>query len=174
MKLTEVLTQEANGMYAATEKLIKMVEPSEMSWKPSSGKNWMTTAQLLRHCADACGAPIKGFVSGDWGLPAGMKMEDISPEDMLPPAEKLASVATVDEALKILAEDRKTALKYIGEAGEETLLSKKSAAPWGGPEVTLYQHLSSMIQHLGQHKAQLYYYLKLMGKDVNTTHLWGM
>jgi hypothetical protein len=31
-----------------------------------------------------------------------------------------------------------------------------------------------MIQHLAQHKGQLFYYLKLQGKPVNTAHLWGM
>jgi hypothetical protein len=28
--------------------------------------------------------------------------------------------------------------------------------------------------HLAQHKGQLFYYLKLQGKPVNTTDLWGM
>ena len=31
-----------------------------------------------------------------------------------------------------------------------------------------------MAEHLAQHKAQLFYYLKLQGKDVNTMHLYGM
>jgi hypothetical protein len=30
------------------------------------------------------------------------------------------------------------------------------------------------IHHLQQHKGQLFYYLKLQGKPVNTEHLWGM
>ena len=30
-----------------------------------------------------------------------------------------------------------------------------------------------MIAHLAQHKGQLFYYLKLMGKDVKTDDLWG-
>jgi hypothetical protein len=31
-----------------------------------------------------------------------------------------------------------------------------------------------MIGHLAQHKAQLFYYLKLQGKPVHTGHLYGM
>ena len=31
-----------------------------------------------------------------------------------------------------------------------------------------------MVGHLANHKAQLFYYLKLLGKDVNTMHLYGM
>jgi len=30
-----------------------------------------------------------------------------------------------------------------------------------------------MIQHLDRHKVQLFYYLKLQGKPVNTADLWG-
>jgi hypothetical protein len=31
-----------------------------------------------------------------------------------------------------------------------------------------------MVEHLAQHKGQLFYYFKLQGKPVNTGHLWGM
>lgn len=174
MTLTEILTLEANGMYATAERLMRLVQPDELSWKPATGKNWMTMAQLLRHCAEGCGAPIKGFVTGDWGMPEGMKAEEMSADEMLPPAEKMAAVQSVEEALRIMGDDRKTALKYIAEAGETNLLTRKVQAPWGGPEMPLFQQLHSMIYHLGQHKGQLFYYLKLMGKNVNTADLWGM
>ncbi len=174
MTLTDVLRQETNGMYAATENLIRMVDPDQLGWKPATGKNWMTTGQLVQHCTNACGMAIKGFVSGDWGMPEGMKMEDLPPDQMLPPAEKMPAAASIDAALKELAADKAVALEYIAKAGEPNLLTKKMAAPWGGPEVTLFQHLMSMIHHLGQHKGQLFYYLKLQGKDVNTMQLWGM
>jgi uncharacterized damage-inducible protein DinB len=38
---------------------------------------------------------------------------------------------------------------------------------------SLFEHLLRMIAHLAQHKGQLFYYLKLMGKEVNTSDLWG-
>jgi hypothetical protein len=174
MNLTEVLEQEAAGMYAATEKMFRLVDKDKLAWKPPTGHNWMTTAQLVQHCTNACGATIKGFVSGDWGLPPDTKMEDLPPDEMLPPAERLPAATSVEAALKELAADKVIALEYIKKAGEANLLGKKMAAPWGGPEVTLFQHLMTMIHHLGQHKGQLFYYLKLQGKDVNTMHLWGM
>jgi hypothetical protein len=31
-----------------------------------------------------------------------------------------------------------------------------------------------MIDHLGQHKGQLFYYLKLRGQNVNTADLYGV
>jgi uncharacterized damage-inducible protein DinB len=46
-------------------------------------------------------------------------------------------------------------------------------APWGGPGASLFQHLLHMVAHLAQHKGQLFYYLKLMGKDLKTGDLWG-
>jgi uncharacterized damage-inducible protein DinB len=174
MTLTELLKQEAEAMYAVTEGLFRLVRPEDLAWKPPTGKNWMTVGQVVRHCTDACGAAIKGFVSGDWGLPEGMSFENLTPDQMLPPAEALPAVESIEEALRLLAEDRKTALRYLSEAGEENLLTRRLAAPWGGPEQTLFQHLDHMIGHLGQHKGQLFYYLKLMDRDVNTGHLWGI
>jgi len=38
----------------------------------------------------------------------------------------------------------------------------------------LGQRLLQMAYHLGSHKAQLFYYLKLQGVPVHTGHLWGM
>lgn len=174
MTLTDVLTQDAESMYAATEALFRQVDPKQLDWKPATGRNWMTTAQLLQHCSDACGSNIKGFVTGDWGLPEGMSFEDMPADQALPSAETMPAAESVEAALAALAEDKAAAMKYLSEAGEENLLARRFAAPWGGPERTLFQHLHWMIDHLAQHKGQLFYYLKLQGKDVNTGHLWGM
>jgi hypothetical protein len=170
MKLSEILKQDAEGVYRATEGLFKMVD--DLEWKPATGKNWMTTGQLLMHCTDACGANVRGFVTGEWGMPADTPQGDTPPESMLPSAEKMPALRSVDEALKRLAEDNALAMKMFGQAGEDRLANERSSAPWGGPERTLFQHCNEMIWHLGQHKGQLFYYLKLQGKDVNTMHLW--
>ena len=134
----------------------------------------MTVGQLIKHITNACGAGCKGFVSGDWGLPEGQKLEDLSPEEHLPPAEKLPTVESVDEAMHLLAEDKAVALQMIDKAGEDDLASKEMAAPWApGKLMPLGPHLFQMIQHLDRHKSQLFYYLKLQGKSVNTADLWG-
>lgn len=170
--LTDILKQDAENMYAATASLIQMVDTDKLGWKPPSGKNWMTTGQLIKHCTNACGSTIKGFVTDDWGVPPE-QLAEIPPEEMLTPAEKMPSAENIEETLAELDTDKDVAMKYIEQAGEDNLLNKKLAAPWGGPEKTLFQHLNEMIWHLGQHKAQLFYYLKMQGKDVNTMHLWG-
>jgi hypothetical protein len=174
MTLTDVLLHEAEETYVITEKLFRRVVDGDLSWRPATGRNWMTVGQLLMHCASfGCGKAIRGFVKGDWGLPEGTRLEDLRAEHHVPPVAALPSVESVEQALQLLARDRDIALGCIAEAKEAELLTKVLAAPWGGHEVSLFQHLLQMIAHLGQHKGQLFYYLKLIGKDVNTSDLWG-
>jgi len=171
---TQLLKIEIETTYTVTARLLDKVDPDSLEWKPESGVNWMSVGQLVKHISNACGAPCQGFVTGDWGLPAGRKPEDLSPEEMLPPAEKMPSVESVDEARKLLAEDKSVSLQMIGQAGEHDLASRMIAAPWApGSPFPLGLHLLRMVQHLDHHKSQLFYYLKLQGKPVNTADLWG-
>jgi hypothetical protein len=166
---TELLKGEVEQTYGAAEGLVRMVGKGDLGWKPKDGANWMTTGQLLDHITSACGACCRGFVTGDWGMPA-----DASPEEMLPPVEKLKSVKSVDEALEGLAKDKKTALEMIDRAGEAALATQEVAAPWDPTPRPLGRQFLHMVGHLGQHKGQLFYYLKLQGKPVHTGHLYGM
>jgi uncharacterized damage-inducible protein DinB len=170
----QILIEEAEATYTITEKLFHRVADNELSWKPITGKNWMTVGQLLMHCANfGCGKAIQGFVKGDWGLAEGAEPEDLDAMQHVPPAATLPSVESVGQALELLANDRSLALRCIGEVEEAELLAKRFTAPWGGSEMSLFQHLSLMIAHLAQHKGQLFYYLKLMEKDLTTSDLWG-
>ena len=174
MNWTQLLKNEIESTYTTTLRLLDRVSPDSLDWKPESGANWMTVGQLLKHISNACGGGCKGFISGDWGLPAGVKLEDLSPEEMLPPAEKMPGIESVEKAKMILLEDKAIALQMINQAGEDDLANKEVAAPWNpGVEFTLGWHLLQMVQHLDRHKGQLFYYLKLQGEPVNTTDLWG-
>ncbi len=174
MNWTQLLKTEIEITYSTTAKLIEKVDPATLDWKPSSGDNWMTVGQLLKHLVNSCGAGCRGFVTGDWGLPEGVKLEDIPPEEMLPPAEKLPTVEDFAEVQKQLADDKALTLKMVDQAGELDLAIKQIAAPWApGVKYPLGRHLLQMIQHLDRHKSQLFYYLKLQGVHVNTTDLWG-
>jgi uncharacterized damage-inducible protein DinB len=175
MNWTELLKAAVEQAYPVTDALMAKVRDDELNWKPATGENWMTLGQLLMHLTTSCGTGCRGFVTGDWGMPPGMKLEDLSPEDMLPPAEKLPTIESVAEARRKLAEDKALALQMIDQAGEADLDGRISAAPWDPPgmQKSLGQHLLSMVMHLDSHKAQLFYYLKLMGRPVNTHDLWG-
>ena len=174
MKLKDILLNEAETAYSITENLFALVSNNELLWKPSTGKNWMTLGQLMMHCPNfGCGKAVKGFVKGDWGLPEGKNIEDLNAENHIPPQIELPSVDKVEQAFKLLENDKKLALECIAEVDEAMFLDKTMVAPWGGSELSLFQHLLHMIEHLVQHKGQLFYYLKLMDKNVNTNNLWG-
>ncbi len=174
MNWTALLKAELEATYNTTMSLMDKVDPDSLDWKPPSGGNWMTVGQLLKHITESCGAVCKGLVTGDWGLPPGVKVEDLTPEEMLPPAGKLPTIKSVEEAKKLLSDDKDLALRMIEQAGENDLGNKQIAAPWApGVEYPLGRHLLQMVQHLDRHKAQLFYYLKLQGKPVNTVDLWG-
>lgn len=169
MNWTELLKCEIENTYGATEGLLGLVDDKSLNWKPATGSNWMTTGQLLKHLETACGACCAGFITGEWGMP-----EDAKPEDMLPPASKMAAAKSVAETKKALAADKKVALSMVVEAGEKNLGGKKVGAPWDPTEKLLGEQFLHMIGHLGTHKAQLFYYLKLQGKPVHTGNMYGM
>jgi uncharacterized damage-inducible protein DinB len=159
--------------YLVTDKLMDLVDEDKLDWKPSRENNWMTTGQVLMHITNACGAGMKGFVTGDWGMPEGLDMENMAPEDMLPPAEKFPTAGSVAEAKKLFAQDKQLALEMLASCSEEKLDSEIATAPWDSMEMVLGHRLLQMIMHLASHRSQLFYYLKLQGKPVNTNHLWG-
>lgn len=174
MKWANFLKDEIERTYAVTLKLVDQVDPEALSWKPSTGSNWMTTGQLLQHLTNACGAGFRGFITGDWGLPPGMKIADIPPEEMIPPAEKLPTAESVQAAREKILEDKKIALQMVDETDEMTLALRDMEAPWApGVWQPMAVHLFHLIQHLDRHKSQLFYYLKLQGKPVSTADLWG-
>ena len=174
MNWTELLTNQVELTYAATEGLLEKVDDDMLSWKPGTGENWMTTGQLLLHLTTACGFCFHGFLTGDWTPPEGYDVSDAEEGEMLLPAEKLPTADSVGRVRELLAADKKLALDSITQAGEERLANDKVQAPWEPVERLLGAQFLLMVQHLAQHKGQLFYYLKLQGKPVGTGDLWGM
>jgi uncharacterized damage-inducible protein DinB len=171
MNWTELIKSEIETTYPVTEALIDMVDEADLDWKPAAGSNWMTVGQLLQHLTDSCGAAMRGFVTGDWGMPPE---GEASAEDMMPPAEMLPTIGSIDECKRLLAEDRALALEMLEQCSEEDLSTKQVTAPWNPDNpMGLGYRLLQMVTHLATHKAQLFYYLKLQGKPVHTGHLWG-
>jgi hypothetical protein len=93
---------------------------------------------------------------------------------MLPPAEQLPTVGSLAEAKNMLAEDKKLALAMLDQCSEDDLANKPSPAPWDPEDMPLGRRLMEMVHHLGSHKDQLFFYLKLQGHPVNTHDKWGM
>lgn len=173
MNWTELLRREIESTYRATAGLLDLVDEDMLGWKPATGTNWMTTGQLLHHLPEACGLLCRGFVTGVWPLPEGETPADMEPGDMLPPAEAMATARSVAAVREALEEDKQLALAMVAEAGEENLANQDTHAPWDPEPMKLGQRLLHMVGHLNHHKAQLFYYLKLQGKPVNTWNLYG-
>jgi DinB superfamily len=174
MNWKQLLEAQLEAAFKVAERLVRLLDENDLAWKPSQGNNWMTTGQLLLHMGKSCGVPMKGFATGDWDMPAHSDMNEKKTEKkMPPPAQELKAVSTVDEALKLLAFDKAIAFEALNHCSEDELESKPAPAPWDPTPLNLGLRLLQMIDHLNQHKAQLFYYLKLQGKPVNTFHLYG-
>ncbi|MCP4201687.1 MAG: DinB family protein [bacterium] len=174
MNWTDLLRSHIHLTYAATEGLLDMVDDEMLDWKPATGENWMTTGQLLTHLTTACGFCFRGFLTNDWTPPEGYEIPEPEGGETLLPAEKLPKAESVAKVKELLASDKRLALATIEEAGEKRLAGDTVKAPWEGQERLMGEQFLFMIQHLAQHKGQLFYYLKLQGKPVNTSDLWGM
>ena len=174
MNWHQLLKKEIASAYGSAAGLVRMADDEKIHWKPATGENWMTMGQLLMHITNACGDSFRGFITGDWGLPDGMDPSEMPPEEMLPSAEKLPAVSTTAEAIALLEKDQKLALNLLDTTDEDALAAQNAPAPWDPTAVKLGYRLLQMVGHLNSHKHQLYYYMKLQGKPVNTGHLWGM
>ncbi|MBF0586997.1 DinB family protein [Prosthecochloris sp. N3] len=174
MNWTSLLHREIDALYPCTVRLIDLLDQNDLQWKPSTGTNWMTTAQLLMHLSTACGVPMKDFVTGDSGIPEDLAANQLTFDEMLPPAEHMPAAQSIPEALELLEQDRQMAGDAIDMCSENDLEQRLIPALWDPTPMPLGYRLLQMTGHLNQHKTQLYYYLKLMGKPVNTRTLYGI
>lgn len=170
MNIKQAIRKEFDGAYGATRGLINLIKDSDLSWKPEQGKNWMTVGQLLKHISNSCGWCVQGFISNNWDMSAFAEVAES--DGGLMPADKLPAVGSVQEALSLLKADEELAHRQL-ELADDATWDDHITAPWGISGSRFNQVMDS-IKHLLGHKSQLFYYLKLMGHDVNTHHLWGM
>lgn len=166
----------ANAMareYKAAQGLLGKLNDADLAWKPAAENNWMTAGQLAHHLGDACGMLVVGFITGHWPMPEGWDPENIKPEDMLPPAEKMETVTTVAETQARLAADLEAATAALA-ACDPGRANEPAPAVWDPTPLPLVERLMQGVYHLSSHKDQLFFYLKLMGRPVHTGDLWGM
>ncbi len=177
MNVSELLLRQAEDVYRATDGLAALVEDEHLDWKPETGSNWMTTGQLLSHLQMACGLIAKCFVAGDWsGLGECGEMDESQrdPETGLHPATALPTITSVAAFREALASDRAAFVAAVEAAGEERITTEEGSAPWNPEPRPLGYNLQECLLHVGIHRAQLLYYLKLQGKSVHTGSMWGM
>ena len=164
MGWTEILLREIDDSYKATIGLMKMVDADMLDWRPESAAaeghtGWMTTGELMGHLSSACGWCSERFLKNDW--------------DQNLQGGGATQVESVESAIAAVEADKEVAITTVREYGEERLANEEISAPWGvkGPAGKL---LLDNVNHLNQHKSQLFYYLKIRGKPVHTGDLWGL
>ena len=164
MDWTTLIKSEMEEAYRATDGLMDLVDADKLDWKPEDGQDWMPTSELLRHLTNACGWCCTNFVNDRWAELMSGDGSDAPP----------TTVESVAEAKAELAKDKAQIFALLEQTGDEVLGSKIVPAPWDPTPRPLGQHLLQMVTHLNVHKAQLFYYLKLQGKPVNTFTMWGL
>ncbi len=171
MDWIDLLEREIRSTYDSADTLMGLVDEGSFGWRPpvpegAETTGWMTVGELLHHLTSSCGMLCKAFAEGDWSF-----MAPVPSDGEGPPAMPVA--VSVADARADLAQDRELAITTIRAAGNERLANERVTAPWE-IEGSLGEQCLDMVKHLGQHRSQLFYYLKLLGKPVHTGHLWGM
>ncbi len=163
---TNGLAQYADQIYAATIGLMKLVPSDKVDWRPADENNWMTIGQLLAHLPTATGFCMNGFINDEW--------PEMPEEDMLPSAKNMPSVSSMEEAIDKMQADRKLTAELLAELPEEDFQNQMTTAPWDPRPLPLWSRLLQMVEHQVSHKTTLFTYLKLLGAEVDTRHLYGM
>ncbi len=152
------------GIYRATRGLIRLTPDQKLDYKPQEGL--MTVAQVLKHVASALGASLSMAINNSWPV--------ISGEDMLPAADKLPKSASAAEALQEIDRDWELLKQEIEKITDGEFTLNKIDVPWMPSPMTIEEFMMQAMEHLSNHRMQLFTWLKLSGEALNTGHLYGM
>jgi hypothetical protein len=87
--------------------------------------------------------------------------------------ESLEAIKPVAEGKDCLAADGELTLELLEPISDNELTTRMAQVPWEKAAHPFGYLLSQMVSHLDVHMSQLFHYRRLMGKAVNTTHMWG-
>ncbi len=128
----------------------------------------MTLGELLQHTATAITPMVAMAVTGDMG-PA------MSPEELhaaVANGDFLVAI-TPAEALKLVQEQKAALSEVLAQVDDHDWRKLSRTMPWGAT-ATISGHAVGAIDHGAGHRYQLFLYLKLLGQELNTAHLYGM
>jgi hypothetical protein len=148
--------------YRPAETLIGMVPADKLNWRP--GPTFMSIGQVICHLSDGFGGGFDMLLSGNW--PSMEEMGETMKLENLPSC-------TPQEALDRLEKDKKVLRQVLDGVSEEDFTNKVVSVPWGMTD-KVERIAISFLNHLSNHKMQLFTYLKLLGLPVNTETLYGM
>ena len=152
------------AIYKAARGLIELTPSDKLDYKPLEGT--MTIAQVLKHCAHCLGDMAVMGIHEKW--------PEMSEDEMLPPADALPASASVEEALEEIDKDWELMKDEFEKLQEDDFNSKTVHAPWEPKPRLLIDYMMQTMEHLSNHRMQLFIWLKLSGEKLNTMHLYGM
>ncbi len=152
------------GYYKAARGLVKLTPEDKLDFTPMAGN--MTIAQVLKHVATCLGASLAMALSNNW--------PEVPEEEMLPPVEKMPKSNSVEEALKEIDVDWELLKKEFEKITDGEFNGNKVKVPWMPFPMTLLEYMMQAMEHLSNHRMQLFTWLKLSGEKLHTGHLYGM
>lgn len=152
------------GIYKATRGLIQLTPENKLDFKPKDGL--MTIAQVLKHLTTCLGTGLSMAINNSW--------PDITQDEMLPPAEKMPKSNSAAEALKEIDQDWELLKQEIEKITDGEFNQNKINVPWMPFPMTILELMMQSMEHLSNHRMQLFTWLKLSGEELNTGHLYGM
>ncbi|MDQ1355441.1 MAG: hypothetical protein QG657_5751 [Acidobacteriota bacterium] len=152
------------GIYNATRGLIKITPDAKLDYKPKDGL--MTVAQVLKHVSGSLGESLSMAINNTWPqMPEG---------EMLPSADKLPKSNSAAEALKEIEHDWEVLKQEIEKITDGEFNQNKINVPWMPQPMTYVEYMMQAMEHLSNHRMQLFTWLKLSGEALHTGHLYGM
>jgi uncharacterized damage-inducible protein DinB len=152
------------GYYTASRGLIKLTPGDKLDFKPMEGV--MTIAQVLKHLVTCLGESLSMAIDNRWPeLPEG---------EMLPPAEKFPKSNSVEEALKEIDDDWALLKQEMEKITDGEFNGNALKVPWMPFPMTILEYMMQAMEHLSNHRMQLFIWLKLSGEKLHTGHLYGM
>jgi len=152
------------GIYRASRGLIQLTPEDKLDFKPKDGL--MTIAQVLKHLSACLGESLTMAIDQSWPkMPEG---------EMLPTADKLPKSESAAEALKEIDRDWELLKKQSERIDDREFNEKSFQVPWMPFPMTYEEFMMQALEHMSNHRMQLFIWLKLAGLDLHTGHLYGM
>jgi hypothetical protein len=140
--------------------LFAKAKDTDLNYRPRP--DMMSTGQVIYHLAEGVGDALKMTVTNQWPPMTGG----------LPTVDKMKSVASFDEAGKLLDKDGALTSDYLGTIPEEQFANTVYTTPWGASG-KLWRLALYYLEHMQMHKMQLFQYLRFQGIPVNTMDLYA-
>jgi uncharacterized damage-inducible protein DinB len=147
-------------MMRPTIPMFRLVPDDKIDWKPS--ENSFTVGQLMAHMGISIEVYGKGLSSGDWGL---VSMREIFIRNRHTPS------LGVEESISLMEKNYAEFNRRMAALTEDEFDHGLVDSPQLG-RVPRWRLAMLAVEHIVNHRAELFMYLKSLGVRVNTETLY--